>query len=171
MKSPKPDDMTRAAALKALRVGSGVIDIGESFTAEAFCDRMAITSNQFRRMRDRGLKARKDQRFIYVLGSDWFEYLSKLPVDADPIPPDPGAEAAQVVSDALQPKTVDEIAAKCSVDQADVINHATDADHDEIEAGYARLRQQRKERKHAAATPQGLRDDQSAARTPARAGQ
>lgn len=63
------------------RNANGVITADESFTVEAFVERLGTTRSHVIDMRRRGLKARKDgDKFVRILGSDYLDYLASLPV-------------------------------------------------------------------------------------------
>ncbi len=61
-------------------MATGIVTSDESFTQDAFIERMGITRTQFNEMRRRGLVTRKDGGRVRVLGSDYLEYLRQLPV-------------------------------------------------------------------------------------------
>jgi len=65
---------------RSKRQKNSVIRADESFTVGSFCTRLGINNVSFHRMRENGLKARLDGRYVRILGSDYLEYVASLPV-------------------------------------------------------------------------------------------
>lgn len=88
MPTPKQDKARQKATEVRIALGNhrsrnanGVITTDETFTVQAFVERLGTTRSHLIDMRRRGLKVRKDgDKFVRITGIDYLEYLLSLPV-------------------------------------------------------------------------------------------
>jgi hypothetical protein len=55
----------------------GVIERDAAYTKEEFMRRLGINEDAWKGMKRRGLIIRKDAKRVYVLGSDWLDFLQQ----------------------------------------------------------------------------------------------
>ena len=88
MRTPKQERSTKKATEVRIALGNHksknanvVITTDETFTVQAFVERLGTTRSHLIDMRRRGLKVRKDgDKFVRITGIDYLEYLLSLPV-------------------------------------------------------------------------------------------